>query len=105
MRYLPNSPAEREAMLKATGHKSIEELFAQIPTELKLEGSLNLPGPLSESEILEFFRKAASQSSRDYVSLLGAGAYTHYRPVAIDALLSRGEFFTAYTPYQAEIAQ
>jgi len=105
MRYLPNSPAEREAMLKATGHKSIEELFAQIPAELKLEGSLNLPGPLSESEILEFFRQAASQSSRDYVSLLGAGAYTHYRPVVIDALLSRGEFFTAYTPYQAEIAQ
>jgi glycine dehydrogenase subunit 1 len=105
MRYLPNSPAEREAMLQATGHKSIEELFAQIPAELKLQRTLNLPGPLSESEILEFFRQAASQSGRDYVSLLGAGAYTHYRPVAIDALLSRGEFFTAYTPYQAEIAQ
>jgi glycine dehydrogenase subunit 1 len=105
MRYLPNSPAERAAMLEATGHESIEELFAQIPDELKLQGRLNLPGPLSEPEILEFFRQAASQSSRDYVSLLGAGAYAHYRPVSIDALISRGEFFTAYTPYQAEIAQ
>ena len=105
MRYLPNSPAERKAMLEATGHKSIEELFDQIPAELKLQGSLNLPGPLSEAEILEYFKQAASQSGREYVSLLGAGAYSHYRPVAIDALLSRGEFFTAYTPYQAEIAQ
>jgi glycine dehydrogenase subunit 1 len=105
MRYLPNSPAERAAMLQATGHHSIEELFAQIPAALKLQGNLNLPGPLSEPEILEYFRQAAGQSSREYVSFLGAGAYSHYRPVAIDALLSRGEFFTAYTPYQAEIAQ
>jgi glycine dehydrogenase subunit 1 len=105
MRYLPNSPAERAAMLEATGHRSIEELFAQIPDELKLRGRLRLPGPLSEPEILEFFGQAASQSARDYVSLLGAGAYTHYRPASVDALISRGEFFTAYTPYQAEIAQ
>jgi len=105
MRYLPNSPAERAAMLEATGHQAIEELFAQIPEELRLRGRLNLPGPLSEPEILAFFRQAASESSREYVSLLGAGAYAHYRPVSIDALLSRGEFFTAYTPYQAEIAQ
>ncbi len=105
MRYLPNSPADRAAMLRATGHRSIEELFAQIPEELRLRGRLNLPGPLSEPEILEYFRQAAGQSSRDFVSLLGAGAYSHYRPVAIDALLSRGEFFTAYTPYQAEVAQ
>ena len=105
MRYLPNSPAERAAMLRATGHKSIEELFAQIPDELKLRDRLNIPGPLSEPEILEYFRQAASQSTREYTSLLGAGAYSHYRPVVVDALISRGEFFTAYTPYQAEIAQ
>src|SRR5712692_4639384 len=105
MRYLPNSPAERAAMLRATGHKSIEELFAQIPDELKLRDRLNIPGPLSEPEILEYFRQAASQSTREYTSLLGAGAYSHYRPAAVDFLLSRGEFFTAYTPYQAEIAQ
>ena len=105
MRYLPNSPADRAAMLEATRHRSVEELFKQIPERLRLSGQLNLPGPLSEPEILEFFRQAASQSSREYASLLGAGAYTHYRPVTVDALLSRGEFFTAYTPYQAELAQ
>ena len=105
MRYLPNSPAERAAMLEATGHKSIEELFAQIPDAVKFRGRLNLPGPFSEQEILEYFREASSQTSREYVSLLGAGAYSHYRPAAIDSLISRSEFFTAYTPYQAELAQ
>ncbi|MGE5327232.1 MAG: glycine dehydrogenase, partial [Deltaproteobacteria bacterium] len=99
MRYLPNSPADREAMLRSTGRRSIRELFEQIPEELKLEKPLNLPGPLSEQEILEYFQKAARESSREYASLLGAGAYSHYRPVTIDSLLSRGEFFTAYTPY------
>ena len=105
MRYLPNSPADREAMLRATGRRSISELFEQIPEELKLQKPLNLPGPLSEQEILEYFQKAGRESAREYTSMLGAGAYSHYRPVAIDSLLSRGEFFTAYTPYQAELAQ
>ncbi|MGH9404742.1 MAG: aminomethyl-transferring glycine dehydrogenase subunit GcvPA [Terriglobia bacterium] len=105
MRYLPNSPAEREEMLRACGHASADELFSQIPEALRLKGALRLPGPLSESEILDFFRQAAQESSRDYVSFLGAGAYRHYRPVVMDALLSRGEFLTAYTPYQAEISQ
>jgi glycine dehydrogenase subunit 1 len=105
MRYLPNSPADRQAMLGATGHAHIDELFEQIQADLRLTRSLNLPGPLSEAEILEFFQQAAAESSREMTSLLGAGAYSHYRPVVVDALLSRGEFFTAYTPYQAEIAQ
>ncbi|MGH9358477.1 MAG: glycine dehydrogenase, partial [Terriglobia bacterium] len=91
MRYLPNSPADRSAMLRATGTQSVEDLFAQIPQKLRLTGGLHLPGPLSEAEILDFFRQAARESSRDYVSFLGGGVYTHYRPVAIDALLSRGE--------------
>jgi len=105
MRYLPNSPADRQAMLGATGHNNIDELFSQIQSDLRFKGKLNLPGPLSEAEILQFFRQAAAESSREYISLLGAGAYSHYLPVVVDALLSRGEFFTAYTPYQAEIAQ
>ena len=105
MRYLPNSDADRAEMLHATGRGSIDELFAQVPEELRLHQRLNLPGPLSEAEILEFFRQAASQSSREYVSLLGAGAYSHFRPVVIDTLLSRSEFLTSYTPYQAEISQ
>ncbi len=105
MRYLPNSDADRAAMLAATGHSRIEELFQQIPEKLRLTTGLNLPGPMSEPEILDFFRAAAAASSRQYASFLGAGAYSHYQPVAIDALISRGEFFTAYTPYQAELAQ
>ncbi len=105
MRYLPNSHADRQAMLRATGHTRTDELFEQIPAELRFKGKLNLPGPLSEPEILDFFQQAAAQSGREFTSLLGAGAYSHYRPVVVDSLLSRGEFFTAYTPYQAEIAQ
>ncbi|HEV2178194.1 MAG TPA: aminomethyl-transferring glycine dehydrogenase subunit GcvPA [Terriglobia bacterium] len=105
MRYLPNSDSDRAAMLRAAGHESITELFAQIPNEMKLRRLLNVPGPLSEPEILEFFRQAASETARDYVSLLGAGAYSHYRPVVIDTLILRGEFLTSYTPYQAEISQ
>lgn len=105
MRYLPNSASERRAMLKAAGFSSVAELFHQVPEELRIQDALNLPGPLSESEIIDFFREAARQSSRDYASFLGAGAYRHYRPVVIDALLSRGEFLTAYTPYQPEVSQ
>jgi len=105
MRYLPNSDRDRAAMLKATGRSSVEEFFDRIPEELRLEGPLDLPGPLSEPEILEYFQEASRRSAREYVCLLGAGAYTHYVPVSVNALLSRSEFFTAYTPYQAEIAQ
>lgn len=105
MRYLPNSPSDRAAMLRAVGCNSIEDLFSRIPPEIRFQGGLNLPGPLSEQEILEFFRSAAGQSSREYASFLGAGAYNHFRPAAVEALLSRSEFFTAYTPYQAEISQ
>jgi glycine cleavage system P protein (glycine dehydrogenase) subunit 1 len=105
MRYLPNSQRDRVEMLRALGRSSIEELFSQIPEPIRFQGRLNLPGPLSEQEILEFFRQAAKQSTREYASLLGAGAYSHFCPAAVDALLSRGEFFTAYTPYQAELAQ
>ena len=105
MRYLPNSPADRAAMLKALGKSSVDELFEQIPAGLRLAEPLQLPGPLSEPELMEYFEQASRESARDYVSLLGAGAYTHYRPVMIDSLILRGEFLTSYTPYQAEISQ
>jgi glycine dehydrogenase subunit 1 len=105
MRYLSNSDADRAAMLQEIGCGSVDGLFAQIPADLRFETELNVPGPLSEPEILEFFQEAAAASTRNYVSLLGAGAYSHYRPVVVDALVSRGEFLTSYTPYQAEISQ
>jgi len=105
MRYLPKSESDREVMLREIGAKSIDDLFAAIPTEYRLKGDLNIPRAYAESEIVEFFRQRAAESAQGYATFLGAGAYSHYRPVVIDSLVSRGEFFTAYTPYQPEIAQ
>ena len=105
MRYLPKSAADRLAMLQAIGARSIDELFATIPAEYRLEGDLQLPRALSEQEILAHFRAAAEQNANGYASFLGAGVYRHYRPVVIDAMVQRGEFLTSYTPYQAEITQ
>ena len=105
MRYLPKSESEREVMLRAIGAESIDDLFAAIPAEYRLKRDLNIPRAYAESEIVEFFRQRAAESAQGYATFLGAGAYSHYRPVVIDSLVSRGEFFTAYTPYQPEIAQ
>jgi glycine dehydrogenase subunit 1 len=105
MRYLPKSPADRQQMLRAIGCKSIDDLFAPIPAEYRLNRDLNVPRQMAESEIIDFFRDCAEKNAAGYAVFLGAGAYHHYRPVVVDSLISRGEFFTAYTPYQAEIAQ
>src|SRR5437660_12394656 len=105
MRYLPKSPSDREQMLQDIGVKSIDDLFAQIPAETRVQGDLQLPRAMAESEIIAWFRGRAAENGDHYTNFLGAGAYRHYRPVVIDSLVSRGEFFTAYTPYQPEIAQ
>jgi glycine cleavage system P protein (glycine dehydrogenase) subunit 1 len=105
MRYLPKSPAEREQMLADIGAGSIDDLFAVIPAEYRLNRDLNIPRQLAESEIIDFFHRASRRNSVGFHSFLGAGAYRHYRPVIIDSLVQRGEFMTSYTPYQAEITQ
>jgi glycine dehydrogenase subunit 1 len=105
MRYLPKSPADRAAMLKDVGASSIDDLFAPIPTEYRLNRDLKVPRQMAESEIVDWFRERSRENGENHVSFLGAGAYNHYRPVIIDSLISRGEFLTAYTPYQAEISQ
>ena len=105
MRYLPKSPADRQAILAAIGARSIDDLFAPIPAEYRLQRDLKIPRQMAESEIVDFFRQRSQENGIEYTSFLGAGAYLHYRPVIIDALISRGEFLTAYTPYQAEVAQ
>ena len=105
MRYLPKSPADREAMLRDIGAKNIDELFSHIPAEYRLRRDLKIPTQRSESEIVDYFRARAAENAAGFATFLGAGAYNHYRPVIIDSLISRGEFFTAYTPYQAEISQ
>src|SRR3989449_689108 len=105
MRYLPKSPGDREAMLKTIGARSIDDLFASIPAEYRLNRDLNVPRQMAESEIVDWFRQRSNESGDGHAIFLGAGVYYHYRPVIIDSLISRGEFLTAYTPYQPEISQ
>jgi glycine dehydrogenase subunit 1 len=105
MRYLPKSPADRIEMLEEIGVSSIDDLFATIPAEYRLERDLAVPRQMAESEIIDHFKRAAGHNAVGYSSFLGAGVYSHYRPVIIDTLVQRGEFLTSYTPYQAEITQ
>ena len=106
MRYLPKSPADRELMLREIGIRSVDELFAPIPAEYRLKRELDIAPSMAEADILDWYRqRAADTAASAYANFLGAGAYHHYRPVLIDMLISRGEFFTAYTPYQPEISQ
>jgi glycine dehydrogenase subunit 1 len=104
-RYLPKSQADRDAMLRDIGARSIDDLFAPIPAEYRLNRDLKVPRQMAESEIMDWFRERARENGDGYATFLGAGAYSHYRPVIIDSLISRGEFLTAYTPYQAEVSQ
>jgi len=106
LRYIPNSSEERAEMLKQIGLNSAEELFLSIPEDLRLKRLLNTPVALSEMELLSGFeRMAAHNAAATRSSFLGAGAYSHYIPTVVDHILSRSEFFTAYTPYQPEISQ
>src|SRR5579859_3183741 len=105
MRYLPKSPADRELMLREIGVHSIDDFFQAIPGEYRLNRDLNVPRQMAESEIIDYFRDRSQENAAGYAVFLGAGAYHHYRPVIIDALVQRGEFLTSYTPYQAEISQ
>ena len=92
-------------MLEACGVHSPEELFQHLPEAVRLNRPLNLPPGISEYEIVQYFRDRASDTAAGYASFLGAGVYNHYRPVMVDTVVSRGEFLTSYTPYQAEISQ
>jgi glycine dehydrogenase subunit 1 len=106
VRYIPNSPEERQEMLHTVGLNSAEELFDSIPAEARLRAPLNVPEALSEIELLARFEALAQRNAAARrPSFLGAGAYSHYAPTVIDSLLQRSEFFTAYTPYQPEISQ
>src|ERR1700682_1729993 len=93
-------------MLRQIGLSSPEELFDSIPEDLRLRGHLNTPAALSEIELLPGFEGMAEQNpAARRPSFLGAGAYSHYIPTIVDHIISRSEFFTAYTPYQPEISQ
>ena len=105
MRYLPKSDSERRAMLDACGVREADELFAHLPEAVRLNRPLALAPGISEYEIVDYFRARAAENANGYASFLGAGVYRHYRPVLVDTVVSRGEFLTSYTPYQAEISQ
>ena len=101
MPFIPHTQADTDAMLKAIGAGGIDDLFAEIPAELKLEALEGIPPAIGESEAGRLMRRRAA---RDEVALnfLGAGAYEHHIPAAVWELTTRGEFYSAYTPYQAE---
>lgn len=107
MPYIPNTDQNRQAMLKRIGVKSFDELIADIPAEIRLKAELKLPQALSEMEAVKEVKALASQNhpASSQISFLGGGAYDHYIPAAIDHILLRSEFYTAYTPYQAEVSQ
>jgi len=107
MTYIPISPNERDAMLKEVGVKSLDDLFDAVPKKHRFP-ELDLPPALTEMEAASLLNEMATtnENVRDHlVSFLGAGAYNHYIPSVVDHMLRRGEFYTAYTPYQPEISQ
>src|SRR3990167_360444 len=106
MDYVSNTTEQLQEMLAATGVSSFDELIAEIPNELR-HGALNVPSGLSESDVLNLCLDMSrrNQSLREIVSFLGAGAYHHVIPTVVDAIASRGEWLTPYTPYQAEASQ
>ncbi|WP_100373456.1 aminomethyl-transferring glycine dehydrogenase subunit GcvPA [Bacillus sp. FJAT-45037] len=106
-RYLPMTEQDQLDMLKTIGVKSIEELFSDIPEGIRYKGELNIPKALKEPELIRYFEGLASKniSLKQKVSFLGAGVYEHYIPSIVDHVISRSEFYTAYTPYQPEISQ
>ena len=92
-------------MLDTIGVSSLEDLYAHLPEDVRFHGALNIPFGKSEYEIVDYFRARGGENANQHANFLGAGVYHHYRPVLVDAVVSRGEFLTSYTPYQAEISQ
>ena len=104
MDFTPHTAADRAGMLETLGLPSVEELFAVIPRELQAK-TWDLPEPLSELEVTDHLKNLAERNAHRLVGFLGAGFYDHFTPAAVDALIRRGEFYTVYTPYQAELSQ
>jgi len=104
MPYGPHTPDDRARMLARIGIDSVDELFADIPAELRAS-PLRLDPPEPELELSARLAAMASRNRVDLASFLGAGAYRHWTPAVVDQLLLRGEWYTAYTPYQPEVSQ
>ncbi|WP_438310721.1 aminomethyl-transferring glycine dehydrogenase subunit GcvPA [Sporosarcina sp. FA9] len=106
-RYMPMTETDRAEMLKAIGVSSVDELFADIPEKVRFKGDYNIKKAKSETSLTKELSKLASKNAnaQNYASFLGAGVYDHYKPIIVDHVISRSEFYTAYTPYQPEISQ
>ncbi|MDL5022163.1 aminomethyl-transferring glycine dehydrogenase subunit GcvPA [Bacillus velezensis] len=106
-RYLPATEQDKKEMLKAIGAETIDELFADIPENVRFQKDYQIKQAKSETELTRELTKLAAKNKDavTYASFLGAGVYDHYQPVIIDHVISRSEFYTAYTPYQPEISQ
>jgi glycine cleavage system P protein (glycine dehydrogenase) subunit 1 len=105
LRYHPHTPGDVEAMLAAAGAKSLDDLFRSIPAPLRLRRPLDVPPALDEISLFAEFRRLAAKNDVSHPPFAGAGCYPHHVPPVVDQLLLRGEFFTAYTPYQPEVSQ
>ena len=108
MRYLPLTDTDRHSMLATIGAKSIDDLFVDVPAEARLPGPIaGLPNHASEMAVERHFSNLArkNMAASHHPFFLGAGAYKHHVPATVDHIIQRGEFLTAYTPYQPEIAQ
>lgn len=107
MRYLPLTPDDRRAMLARIGVGAVDDLFVDVPRKARLDQPVDLPPHAGEIEVERTLRRLASKNvpAGDAASFLGAGAYRHFIPAAVDHLIQRGEFLTSYTPYQPEISQ
>src|SRR5437773_1962047 len=107
MRYISNTPAQQRDMLSTIGVGSIEDLLARVPPKARLSRPLDLPAPMAEQDLVRHMRRLAAENADAdaYACFLGGGSYDHMIPSPINHLISRGEFFTAYTPYQPEASQ
>jgi len=103
--YLYSNPEQQQEMLRAIGVPSMSTLLQQVPDELQLKRPLDLPRPLQELELEQHVKRLAGRNRADRVCFLGGGAYDHYVPAVVDEVTGRGEFYTAYTPYQPEASQ
>ncbi|MBY0060607.1 MULTISPECIES: aminomethyl-transferring glycine dehydrogenase subunit GcvPA [Priestia] len=106
-RYLPMTEQDQQQMLAAIGVSSVDDLFSDIPQRVRFQGEYNIKKAASEPQLLKELNNMAAKNAhlKDYASFLGAGVYDHYMPVIVDHVISRSEFYTAYTPYQPEISQ
>ena len=105
MDYVPHTPEDQKKIMETVGIRAIDDLFTDIPEKYKLKKLLDLPSALSEQDVSALMKGIGNRNTIPPITLMGAGAYYHYIPAVVGHVISRSEFYTAYTPYQAEISQ